>query len=78
MKRVLCLIDGLGSGGAQKQLVGLATFQGNKKYNMSFRILYLIRRVVPCHFCSNVGDNADFVKEKKVICYIYLYNYKSI
>lgn len=36
MKRVLCLIDGLGSGGAQKQLVGLATLLKEKGYDVTF------------------------------------------
>ncbi len=36
MKKVLCLIDGLGSGGAQRQLVGLASLLKNKGYDVLF------------------------------------------
>ena len=36
MKRILCLIDGLGSGGAQRQLVGLANLLKDKGYNVLF------------------------------------------
>lgn len=36
MKKILCLIDGLGSGGAQKQLVGLATLLKIKGYDVTF------------------------------------------
>lgn len=34
MKKILCLIDGLGSGGAQRQLVGLADLLKRKGYNV--------------------------------------------
>lgn len=36
MKKVLCLIDGLGSGGAQRQLVGLANLLQCKGYDVLF------------------------------------------
>ncbi len=36
MKKVLCLIDGLGSGGAQRQLVGLADLLNRKGYDVLF------------------------------------------
>lgn len=36
MKKVLCLIDGLGSGGAQRQLTGLAALLKNKGYDVLF------------------------------------------
>ena len=36
MKKVLCLIDGLGSGGAQRQLVGLAALLKDKGYDVLF------------------------------------------
>lgn len=36
MKKVLCLIDGLGSGGAQRQLVGLANLLKGKGYDVLF------------------------------------------
>lgn len=36
MNKILCLIDGLGSGGAQKQLAGLATLLKNKGYDVTF------------------------------------------
>ena len=36
MKKVLCLIDGLGSGGAQRQLVGLASLLKDKGYDVLF------------------------------------------
>jgi glycosyltransferase involved in cell wall biosynthesis len=36
MKKVLCMIDGLGSGGAQRQLVGLASLLKNKGYDVLF------------------------------------------
>lgn len=36
MKKILCLIDGLGSGGAQRQLVGLASLLKNKGYDVLF------------------------------------------
>lgn len=36
MKRILCLIDGLGSGGAQRQLVGLAALLKDKGYDVLF------------------------------------------
>ena len=35
MKRILCLIDSLGPGGAQRQLVGLAVFLKEQGYNVS-------------------------------------------
>lgn len=35
MKHILCLIDSLGAGGAQRQLVGLAVFLKEKGYNVS-------------------------------------------
>lgn len=35
MKRILCLIDFLGAGGAQRQLVGLATFLKDKGYDVT-------------------------------------------
>lgn len=34
MKRILCLIDGLGSGGAERQMVGLAVLLKNKGYTV--------------------------------------------
>lgn len=34
MKRILCLIDSLGSGGAQRQIVGLASFLKSKGYDV--------------------------------------------
>ena len=36
MKKILCLIDGLGSGGAQRQLVGLANLLKEKGYDVLF------------------------------------------
>lgn len=36
MKKILCLIDGLGSGGAQRQLVGLASLLKEKGYDVTF------------------------------------------
>ena len=36
MKKILCLIDGLGSGGAQRQLVGLADLLNRKGYAVLF------------------------------------------
>ena len=35
MKKILCLIDGLGSGGAQRQLVGLSALLKSKEYDVS-------------------------------------------
>ena len=35
MKRILCLIDSLGPGGAQRQLVGLATFLKGRGYDVT-------------------------------------------
>ena len=35
MKKILCLIDGLGSGGAQRQIVGLANLLKNIGYDVS-------------------------------------------
>lgn len=35
MKKILCLIDSLGAGGAQRQLVGLATFLKEQNYDVT-------------------------------------------
>lgn len=55
MKRVLCLIDSLGPGGAQRQLVGLATFLKERGYDVivatyhdnRFYVDQLLTAVVP-------------------------------
>lgn len=40
MKRILCLIDSLGAGGAQRQMVGLATFLKEKGYDVVVAIYH--------------------------------------
>lgn len=40
MKKVLCLIDSLGPGGAQRQLVGLAVFLRERKYDVTVATYY--------------------------------------
>lgn len=40
MKHILCLIDSLGAGGAQRQLVGLAIFLKEKGYNVTVAIYH--------------------------------------
>lgn len=40
MKRVLCLIDSLGAGGAQRQMVGLASFLKEKGYDVVVAIYH--------------------------------------
>ena len=40
MKRILCLIDSLGSGGAQRQMVNLAIALKKKGYDVSFLTYY--------------------------------------
>lgn len=40
MKRILCLIDSLGAGGAQRQIVGLATILKEKGYDVSVAIYH--------------------------------------
>lgn len=40
MKKVLCLIDNLGPGGAQRQLVGLASFLKEKEYDVTVAFYY--------------------------------------
>lgn len=40
MKRILCLIDSLGAGGAQRQMVGLATFLKEKGYEVVVAIYH--------------------------------------
>ena len=59
MKKILCLIDSLGPGGAQRQLVGLATFLKEKGYEVS----------VACYH-----DNQFYLEQLKRndIPYIYL------
>ena len=59
MKRVLCIIDSLGPGGAQRQIVGLASFLKNNEYDV----------VVACYY-----DNRFYV-DKLLTCgvpYVYL------
>lgn len=41
VKKILCLIDSLGAGGAQRQLVGLATFLKGKGYNVTVAIYHI-------------------------------------
>lgn len=58
MKRILCIIDSLGAGGAQRQIVGLATFLKEKGYDVVVAIYHpelfyadtLISRGVPYVF----------------------------
>lgn len=40
MRRVLCFIDSLGAGGAQRQIVGLALFLKQKEYNVSVLVYH--------------------------------------
>jgi len=40
MKKILCLIDSLGAGGAQRQMVGLASLLKEKGYDVTFAIYY--------------------------------------
>ena len=40
MNKILCLIDSLGAGGAQRQMVGLATFLKEKGYNVVVAIYH--------------------------------------
>lgn len=40
MKKILCFIDSLGSGGAQRQLVGLASFLKEKGYDVTVAFYY--------------------------------------
>lgn len=40
MKKILCLIDSLGPGGAQRQLVGLATFLKEKGYDVTIAVYH--------------------------------------
>jgi hypothetical protein len=40
MKKILCLIDSLGPGGAQRQLVGLAGFLRERKYDVTVATYY--------------------------------------
>ena len=40
MKKILCLIDSLGAGGAQRQMVGLATFLKEKGYDVVVAIYH--------------------------------------
>lgn len=41
MKKILCLIDSLGAGGAQRQMVGLATFLKEKGYDVTVVIYHI-------------------------------------
>jgi len=41
MKKILCLIDSLGAGGAQRQIVGLATFLKEKGYDVTVAIYHI-------------------------------------
>lgn len=40
MKRILCLIDSVGAGGAQRQLVGLASFLKEREYDVTVAFYY--------------------------------------
>ena len=40
MKKILCLIDSLGSGGAQRQLVGLASFLKERDYEVTVTVYH--------------------------------------
>ncbi len=59
MKKILCLIDSLGPGGAQRQLVGLATFLKERGYDV----------IVVCYY-----DNRFYVDEllNKGVPYVFL------
>lgn len=40
-KRILCLIDGLGSGGAERQMIGLVLCLKRKGYEKNWKHSYL-------------------------------------
>ena len=40
MKKILCVIDSLGAGGAQRQMVGLATMLKEKGYSVKVLIYH--------------------------------------
>lgn len=66
MKRILCLIDSLGAGGAQRQMVGLATFLKEKGYDVlvatyhdvSFYADVLMSKDVPFVFLKDAERNS--------------------
>ncbi len=66
MKRILCLIDSLGAGGAQRQLVGLATFLREKGYKVSvayyhdycFYADYLLANGIPYVYLNKAKKSA--------------------
>lgn len=65
MKRILCLIDSLGPGGAQRQLVGLATFLKEHGYDVivasyhdnRFYVDHLLSTAVPYVYLKKAGRN---------------------
>lgn len=59
--KVLCVIDDLGSGGAQRQLVGLARELKMQGYDVSFLIYY------PANFYKNILEKED-IKVEYINC----------
>ena len=66
MKHILCLIDSLGAGGAQRQLVGLAVFLKEKGYEVSvayyhdygFYADHLLSNDIPYVYLNNAKKSA--------------------
>lgn len=63
MKKVLCFIDSLGSGGAQRQLVGLACFLKEKNYDVTV-VCYHDNRFFEDHLLST-GVTYQFLEKAK-------------
>ncbi len=63
-KRVLCLIDGLGSGGAQRQLVGLAALLKDKGYDVLF--VWYHKSEFYKKFLEDNGVNFEQIQAKNI------------
>lgn len=77
MKKILCFIDSLGAGGAQRQIVGLACFLKERGYDVTVACYYDNRFYVD-QICSNGVHYMFFKKAKKttfrlwhVACYFH-------
>lgn len=63
MKRVLCIIDSLGAGGAQRQMVGLATFLKEREYEVS--VAFFLDKMFYSKKLSDSGVSYVLLREVK-------------
>ena len=76
MKKILCLIDSLNSGGAQRQLVGLAIMLKNAGYDLMQLVNEDIQNNRADYHIETIDKNIDFRRVRNIKVFLDKYTEK--